>query len=51
MGLGMLRFAVVLTGFLAGLVWESRGSADPITIEPRALHRRPADDVPLALVR
>jgi len=40
----LVRFGVTLTGFLATVVRETRGSVDPITLQPRALQRRPVEE-------
>lgn len=36
-GINLVRFAITLAAFAVAVVKESRGSADPITLEPRVL--------------
>jgi hypothetical protein len=49
-GINLVRFTVALAGVAAAVVRESRGTADPITLEPRAL-RRPVEAPELAAAR
>ena len=49
-GINLVRFTAALAGVAAAVVRESRGTADPITLEPRVL-RRPVESRELVGVR
>jgi hypothetical protein len=48
-GINLVRFTVALAGVATAVVRESRGTADPITLEPRVLGR-PVESPELARV-